>query len=57
MDRLDDLQGTVQNLDTTNKKFTLHTANGDFTITTDNNTQFEFEACMANDLAACKTTK
>jgi len=27
---LDDLQGLVQNLDTTNKKFTLHTLDGDF---------------------------
>ncbi len=57
MDRLDDLQGAVQNLDTTNKKFTLHTANGDFTITTDNNTQFEFEACMANNFSCLQNNQ
>ena len=57
MDRLDDLQGTVQNLDTTNKKFTLHTANGDFTITTDSNTQFEFEGCMANSFSCLQNNQ
>ncbi len=57
MDRLDDLQGTVQNLDTTNKKFTLHTANGDFAITTDNNTQFEFAGCMANNFSCLQNNQ
>ncbi len=57
MDRLDDLQGTVQNLDTANKKFTLHTANGDFTITTDSNTQFEFEGCMANSFSCLQNNQ
>src|SRR5260370_25351398 len=47
LDDLDDLRGAVQGLDTTNKKFTLHTAVGHFPITTDNNTQFDFEACAA----------
>jgi len=57
MDRLDDLQGTVQNLDTTNKKFTLHTANGDCAITTDNNTQFEFAGCMANNFSCLQNNQ
>ncbi len=57
MDRLDDLQGTVQNVDTTNKKFTLHTANGDFAITTDINTQFEFEGCMANNFSCLQNNQ
>ncbi len=51
LDELDDLHGTVQNLDATNKKFTLHTANGDFTITTDGNTRFEFESCLTNNFS------
>ena len=45
---LDDFKGAVQNLDATNKRFTLHTANGDFPITTDSNTEIDFEACAAN---------
>jgi len=49
LDDLDDLRGAVQNPDTTNKNFTLHTSDGDFPITTDNNTEFEFEACAANN--------
>src|SRR5713226_3159516 len=49
LDDLDDLRGAVQNLDTMNKKFTLHTSGGDFPITTDNNTEFDFEACAANN--------
>ena len=49
LDELEDLVGVVQNLDTTNKKFTLHTLAADFSITTDNNTQFEFETCAANN--------
>jgi Domain of unknown function (DUF5666) len=49
MGDLDDLRGAIQNLDTTNKRFTLHTSEGDFPITTDNNTAFDFEACAANN--------
>jgi hypothetical protein len=45
LDELEDLRGVVQNLDAANKKFTLHTSSGDFAITTDNNTEFEFESC------------
>jgi hypothetical protein len=49
LDDVDELRGSVQNLDTTNKTFTLHTMDGDFAITTDSNTQFEFESCATND--------
>ncbi len=46
LEELEDLTGTVQSLDTTNRKFTLHTLFADFPITTDNNTEFEdFDAC------------
>ena len=48
-DDIDDLSGVVLNLDATNKAFTLHTANGDFSIQTATNTEFEFESCVAND--------
>jgi uncharacterized protein DUF5666 len=48
LDDLDDLTGAVQNVDATNKKFTLHMLDGDFPIIIDNNTAFEFEACAAN---------
>lgn len=51
LDDLDDLTGTVQNLNTTNMTFTLHTSNGDFSITTDMNTEFEFENCAANNFS------
>jgi hypothetical protein len=54
LDELEDLTGTVQSLDTSNKKFTLHTLAGDFPITTDNNTEFEdFDACKATDKFTC----
>jgi len=49
LDDVDDLRGAVQNLDTTNKKFTLHTLDGDFPITTDSNSEFDFEACAADN--------
>lgn len=48
-DDLDDLIGVVQNLDATNKTFTLHTANGDFSIQAGSGTAFEFESCAANN--------
>src|SRR5439155_4512114 len=51
LDDLDDLRGAVQGLDTTNKKFTLHTSEGDFPITTDSNTEFDFEGCAANNFS------
>jgi Domain of unknown function (DUF5666) len=57
LDDLDDLRGTVQNLDTTNKKFTLHTAEGDFPITTDSNTEFDFEACAANNFTCLQNNQ
>jgi predicted component of type VI protein secretion system len=49
LDDLDDLMGVVLNLDATSKTFTLHTANGDFPIQGNSNTQFELENCVAND--------
>jgi len=54
---LDDLKGAVQNLDPTNKKFTLNTANGDFPITTDSNTEIDFEACAANNFTCLQTNQ
>lgn len=57
LDDLDDLRGAVQNLDTANKKFTLHTSDGDFPITTDNNTEFDFEACAANNLTCLQNNQ
>ncbi|HEV2195439.1 MAG TPA: DUF5666 domain-containing protein [Candidatus Acidoferrum sp.] len=50
-DDVNELKGTVQNLNTTNMTFTLHTMNGDFPITTDTNTRFEFENCMASNFS------
>lgn len=49
LDDLDDLSGVVLNLDATAKTFTLHTANGDFSIQAGSNTEFEFESCAANN--------
>ncbi len=57
LDDLDDLRGAVQGLDTTNKKFTLHAAGGDFPITTDNNTEFDFEACAANNFTCLQNNQ
>src|SRR5712692_2300228 len=57
LDDLDDLRGAVQNLDTTNKKFTLHTSDGDFPITTDNNTEFDFGACAANNFTCLQNNQ
>jgi Domain of unknown function (DUF5666) len=51
LDDLDDLQGTIQNLNAMTSQFTLHTMNGDFTILIDGNTEFELESCGANSLA------
>lgn len=50
-DDVNELKGSVQNLNSTNMTFTLHTMNGDFSITTDNNTQFEFENCSASNFS------
>ena len=50
-DDVDDLKGVVQNLNTTKMTFTLHTMTGDFSITTDSHTQFEFENCTANNFS------
>lgn len=57
LDDLDDLRGAVQNLDTTSKKFTLHTLESNFSITTDNNTAFDFEACAANDFSCLQNNQ
>jgi len=57
LDDLDDLRGAVQGLDTTNKKFTLHTSEGDFPISTDTNTEFDFEACAANNFTCLQNNQ
>jgi Domain of unknown function (DUF5666) len=57
LDDLEDLRGTVQNLETMNKKFTLHRANGDFPIITDGNTEFDFEACAANNFTCLQNNQ
>jgi hypothetical protein len=57
LDDLDDLRGAVQNLDTTNKQFTLHTSDGDFPITTDSNTEFDFKACAANNFTCLQNSQ
>ena len=49
LDELDDLVGTVTNLSASNSTFTLHTANADFQIQANSNTEFEFESCAANN--------
>lgn len=49
LDDLDGLQGTIQNLDAANKKFTLHSIAADLLIQTSSNTEFESEHCTAND--------
>ncbi len=49
LEELNDIRGTVQNLDMTNQKFDLKTIAGTFTITTNANTEFEFGACVANN--------
>lgn len=51
LDDLDDLLGSVQNLDAANKKFSLHTAGGDFPIQSDSSTDFELEGCAADDFS------
>lgn len=51
LDDVDDLIGVVQNLSATNNTFTLHTANGDFSIQAGSNTEFEFENCAANNFS------
>jgi hypothetical protein len=51
LDDLDDLKGVVQNLDATNKTFTIHTFQGDFQITTDDKTKFESEVCGASNFS------
>lgn len=50
-DDVNELKGSVQNLNTTNMTFTLHTLSGDFSITTDSNTRFEFQNCTANNFS------
>jgi hypothetical protein len=56
-DEVEDLRGAVQNLDATNKKFTLHTMGGDFSITSDTNTHYEFDTCTANDFTCLQNNQ
>ena len=55
LDDMDDLLGTVQNVDAGNKKFTLHSLAGDLSIQTDANTEFELEGCAANNFTCLVT--
>jgi hypothetical protein len=55
LDDMDDLLGTVQNVDAGNKKFTLHSLAGDLAIQTDANTEFELEGCAANNFTCLVT--
>ena len=49
LDDVDDLLGTVENLDSPDSQFTLHTMSGDFLIKANSNTQFELEGCAADN--------
>ncbi len=55
LEDMDDLDGTVQSVDTANQKFTLHTFKGDFVIGVDTNTQFEISGCAANNFTCLQT--
>jgi len=50
-EELDDQLGSVQGLNAMNKSFTLHTSRGDFAISLDTATEFEFESCAANNFS------
>src|SRR5215472_3970638 len=50
-DDVNELKGAVQNVNSTNMTFTLHTTNGDFSITTNGNTQFDFDNCSADNFS------
>jgi hypothetical protein len=51
LDDVDDLLGTVENLDAPDSKFTLHTMSGDFLIQANSSTQFDLGACAADNFA------
>src|SRR5260370_490633 len=55
LDDVDELNGVVENLKTANRAFMLHTMQGDFSITTDSNTQFGFESCAANKFSGLQS--
>jgi hypothetical protein len=57
LDDLDDLRGAVQNLDSADKRFTLHTPEGDLPITTDGKTRFEFEECAAENFTCLQNNQ
>ena len=57
LDEVDDLRGAVQNLSATAMTFTLHTLNGDFSITTNGKTEFEFENCTANNFSCLQNNQ
>jgi Domain of unknown function (DUF5666)/Domain of unknown function (DUF4382) len=48
---LDDVKGVVQNLNATNKAFTLHTLAADYAISTNTHTEFDFEGCAAKNFS------
>ena len=51
LDDVDDLLGTVENLDSPDSQFTLHTMSGDFLIKANLSTQFELEGCAAGNFS------
>jgi len=51
LDDVDDLLGTVENLDAPDSQFTLHTMSGDFLIKSNSSTQFELEGCAADNFS------
>lgn len=55
LDDVDNLLGTAENLDAADSQFTLHTMSGDFQIQSNNNTQFEFESCAADNFSCIQT--
>jgi hypothetical protein len=50
-EELDDQLGSVQGLNAMNKSFTLHTPRGDFVISLDTATEFEFESCASSNFS------
>lgn len=64
LDDLDDLVGSVQNLNSANQTFTLHTANGDFSVLVNGTTQFDFNGgddnnnnCPANNFSCLQNNQ
>jgi hypothetical protein len=54
LDDVDDLLGTVENLDAPDSQFTLHTMSGDFLVKANSSTQFELEGCAADNFSCLR---